>query len=138
MVKMSTIQYALPHHGMTSEYQSSGVPYVITLTVANTTAQLVELPYVARHFTVIHATAGGSSVRVGFTQNGVDAAVTANYFLLEKGSISPRLELKCRKIFVRNDSGTTSNKISIICGLTNVAPSRFFAMTGSEGVAGVG
>jgi len=132
------LQYALPSHGASSEYQCSGVPYVITLTVANTTEQEVSFPFVTRHFTVIHATTGGSSVRVGFTNNGVDGAEDENYFLLEKGSSSPRLEIKCQKLWVRNETGTTSNKVSIVAGLTNVTQDRFFAVTGSNGVAGVG
>ena len=134
---MSTLQYALPHHGMTSEYQSSGVPYVSSShNLADTDPVTFEFPYVTRHFTVFNS--GSNAIRVGFTQNGVFAAESANYFILQGDAVSPRMELKCDKLIVAKDEGTAPNKVSVIAGLTNISPIRFFAMTGSEGVAGVG
>ena len=134
---MSTLQYALPHHGMTSEYQSSGVPYVSSShSLANTNSITFEFPYVTRHFTVFNS--GSNAIRVGFTQNGTMGQETANYFILQGDAVSPRMELKCDKLIVAKDEGTQPNRVSVIVGLTNISPIRFFAMTGSEGVAGVG
>lgn len=132
-----SLQYALPHHGHVPEYQQSGVPYVSSShALVNTTAVEFTLPYVSRHVTIFNS--GTTEVRVGFTQNGVDANPTANYFLVLANSQSPRLEIKTDKIFVRKDAGTAPNTVSIMAGLTGVDRSRFFPLTGSQGVEGVG
>ena len=132
-----SLQYALPHHGHAAEYQTSGVPYVSSShALTNTTPVEFKFPYVARHVTIFNS--GTADVRVGFTANGVNSNPDANYFLVLANSQSPRLELKCDKIFVRKDSGTVENTVSVIAGLTGVTISRFFPVTGSEGVEGVG
>lgn len=124
------------HHGMVSEYQGSGVPYVSSSLVSDTSVGVFNFPYVSRHFTVFNS--GSGDVRVGFTQNGVNAAVDSNYFLVLANSQSPRLEVKCLQVFFRKNAGTAANNVSIVAGLTNVSQNQMFAVTGSNGVAGVG
>ena len=134
---MSTLQYPLPHHGSVSEYQSSGVPYVSSShTLSDTSVVIFEFPYVTRHFTIFNS--GSNAIRVGFTQNGVSAAETANYFILQGEMVSPRMEIKCDKLVIAKDEGTQPNKVSVVAGLTNVALNKFFYVTGSNSVAGVG
>jgi hypothetical protein len=94
------------------------------------------MPFVLRHFTIFNS--GSGAIRVGFTENGIFSNPDANYFVVQGNSQTPRLEIKCMKVFVRKDEGTTANVVSIVAGLTNVTQDRFFAITGSNGVAGVG
>jgi len=125
------------HHGMVSEYQASGVPYVSSShTLTNTSVAQFSFPFVARHVTFFNS--GSAAVRVGFTENGVNGNPNANYLLLVGNSQSPRLELKCDSVFVRKDEGTSSNVVSVVAGITNIPKNHFFAMTGSNGVTGVG
>ena len=62
----------------------------------------------------------------------------ANYFLVLGNTTTPRLEIKCQDIFVRKDAGTDPSQVFLVAGLTNVTQDRFFAITGSNGVEGVG
>mgnify|MGYP003631760467 CR=1 FL=1 len=131
-------QYAPPGHGMVSEYQAAGVPFVsssASMVNANTVERFT-FPYVTRHVTIFNS--GSTPVRVGFTQNGVFSNPDSNYFLVLANSNTPRLELKCDEIFVRKDAGTDPNIVSIIAGLTTIPLKNFFTMSGSNGVVGVG
>lgn len=134
-----------PHHGMVSEYQASGIPFV-TSSQANevsTTPIKVSFPYVTRWVQVANANlTAGDDLRVGFTQNGVSSAPNANYFVLKGGPTNtsmPRWEVKCTELwFVRHGSADTS--FSVMAGLTNVKAGSFPVLTGSLplGAAGVG
>jgi len=130
--------YAPPGHGMVSEYQASGVPFVSSsASMVNTTVEKFTFPYVSRHITIFNS--GSTPVRVGFTENGVNAnPENSNYFLVLGMSNTPRFELKCDEIFVRKDAGTDPNIVSVIAGMTNVPRKNFFVMSGSNGVVGVG
>jgi len=131
------INYAYPSHGSTAEYQCSGVPYVTgTHELVDTTVSRLSVPYVTRHFTVFNS--GSGEVRVGFTENGVNSQPDANYFLVRADSESPRLEIKCQNVFVRKHQGTAPNVVTVVFALTNVTQDRFFSVTGSNGVDGVG
>jgi|APSaa5957512622_1039677.scaffolds.fasta_scaffold35059_4 hypothetical protein len=131
-------QYAPPGHGMVSEYQAAGVPFVSSsASMVDTAPQKFTFPYVARHVTIFNS--GSTPVRVGFTENGVNANPTeSNYFLVLAMSNTPRLELKCDEVFVRKDAGTDPNIVSIVAGLTTIPRKNFFTMSGSNGVVGVG
>jgi len=131
------INYAYPSHGSVGEYQCSGVPYVTgTHALTDTSVVRMAVPYVTRHFTVFNS--GSTAIRVGFTENGVNSEPDANYFLVRGDSESPRLEIKCQNVFVRKDEGTSPSKVSVVFALTNVTQDRFFSVTGSNGVDGVG
>ena len=132
-----SINYPKPHHGSTAEYQCSGVPFVTgTHILADTSVVKIHTPFVTRHFTITNS--GTTDVRVGFTENGVNANPDANYFLVLGNTTTPRLEIKCQDIFVRKDAGTDPSQVFLVAGLTNVTQDRFFAITGSNGVEGVG
>ena len=128
------------HHGMVSEYQASGVPFVTSSAHNEVTATPIQvsMPYVARWVQVFNTDpTAGDTLRVGFTENGVKSVPNANYLILSGGQNTGRLELKCTDLWFRQH-GATPTSFSMLAGLTNVSPSNFFAMTGSNGVAGVG
>lgn len=126
-----------PHHGMVAEYQASGIPFVTSSASgeAATTPIQIKFPYVTRWVQVFNTDTNGD-LRVGFTQNGVNASPTKNCVVLNKLLSTVRWEIKCTSIWLRND--TLNSTFSVIAGLTNVPSGDFFLMSGSNGVAGVG
>lgn len=131
-----------PHHGMVSEYQASGVPFITSSQfneVGATTPVSVTFPFVTR-WVVVHNTdkTTGDYIRWGFTSNGVKSVPNANYMLLDGGEITPRLEVKCSQLWFLADDNAKPASFSVVAGLTNVPIDQFFAVTGSNGVAGVG
>ena len=129
-----------PAHNFVPEYQQSSIPFVTSSAINEIadTAIKVTFPYVTRWVQVFNTdSTAGDTLRVGFTQNGVNAAVTANYFILSGGQSTERLELKCREIWFRRN-GSNNASFSLIAGLTNVPSGSFPALTGSNGVDGVG
>lgn len=134
------MNWPTPHHGMVSEYQSSGVPFVTSSATneVGATPISVTFPFVTRWIQVFNTdSTAGDTLRIGFTQNGVSAVQTANYMILSGGQSTARLELKCDQLwFLKHGANPAS--FSVIAGLTNVPPDRFFVMSGSSGVEGVG
>ena len=137
-----SLHYPKPHHNHAAEYQCSGIPFVTSSNGANslgTTPLKVSFPYVTRWIQVFNLDAAGEQdLRVGFSENGVNGnpANNAHYLIVPAGSSSPRLEVKCKEVYLRADSGATS--FSLAAGLTNVSKSQFPTLTGSAGVGGVG
>jgi hypothetical protein len=128
------------HHGMVSEYQASGVPFVTSSAVneIGTSAVKVTFPFVTRWIQIFNTdSVTGDAIRFGFTSNGVLGVPNANYLILSGGQFTDRLELKCTQVWFRQHGGSTTS-FSLIAGLTNVAPNQMFAITGSNGVGGVG
>jgi len=128
-----------PAHNFVPEYQQSGIPFV-TSSAANeitTTPVSISFPYVTRWVQIFNTDGtSGDTMRVGFTENGVKATETANYIVLSGGQSTERLELKCTRLWFRQQGGACS--FSVIAGLTNVPASDFPILTGSNQVAGVG
>jgi hypothetical protein len=129
-----------PAHNYVPEYQQSGIPYV-TSSAANevgATAIQVTFPYVTRWVQVFNTDGVvGDTMRVGFTQNGVKATETANYFILSGGQSTDRLELKCTGLWFLKHSANSAS-FSVVAGLTNVPAAGFPILSGSNEVAGVG
>jgi hypothetical protein len=129
-----------PAHNFVPEYQQSGIPYV-TSSAANevsTSAIRISFPFVTRWVQVFNTDGSGAdTLRVGFTQNGVDAVETANYLILSGGQSTERMELKCKEMWFRRH-GSSDTSFSVIAGLTNVPANTFPVLTGSGGVSGVG
>jgi hypothetical protein len=136
---MST-NWGPPAHNFVPEYQQSGIPFVTSSTAneVNTTPVFVSFPYVTRWVQVFNTDGVvGDTLRMGFTQNGVQANPNANYMILSGGQSTDRLELKCTGLwFLKHGANPTS--FSVVAGLTSVTPGNFFVMSGSNGVVGVG
>lgn len=136
-------QWQASHHNNVDEYMGSSLPFVTGSVSAETTAKYIKFPYVTR-WIVVSNTHATEELRFGFTKNGVDANPTANsnYFLLNAKDTgtgtqtTPRLEVKCKGIWIRGDSGTAT--CSIIAGYTNVPHKNYPNLTGSDGFKGVG
>ena len=100
----------VPSPSVTSvpEYQLSGLPFTATVAVGNP----VVLPRVSR-WVVLKAT--GAAATIKFTE---EAGVTG--FTLAKDEMTPRLELRCSKIFFEGNNST----LNVIAGLTHIDKSK--------------
>ena len=67
------------------------------------------------------------------------AAEDPNYFIVEGGKESPRLEIKTDTLFfVRHEGGNNATNVSVIVGMTSVKNRDFLLLSGSEGFEGIG
>ena len=100
-----------PEPSVTSvpEYQLSGLPFTAQKAVA---AQPVVLPRVSR-WVVLKATGAPATIKFT-TEGGVSG------FTLAANEMTPRLELRCSKIFFEGDGST----LHVIAGLTHIDKSK--------------
>ena len=119
--------------GDVPSYQLSAIPFVtssagteVGVIISNTDAN------------------GGDTLRIGFTAAGVSgsggynssAADRSNYFLLNAGFTTGRMEIRCKELFFLSAANTTG--FSIMAGLTPINNNQYPILTGSAGYDGVG
>lgn len=129
-------QWVSSNHNHADEYMGSALPYAYNFETVSTAVKELKFPYVTRHITIINN--GAEPVRVAFTENGVNSNPDPNYLIVKSGMASPRLEIKCEKIFLLRDSSSDATDVSIVAGYTNIPRKSFLNLTGSEGFSGVG
>ena len=133
-------QWVSSNHNNADEYVGSSLPFCSgNMTISNSTVTRISFPYVTRWITVFNNTAdGGNGVRVGFTENGINAnpSSNSNFFVVPADSASPMLEVKCYKIFLLGVGGNAT--VSMVAGYTNIPLSQFLNLTGSQNFSGVG
>lgn len=117
-------QWPAPHHGMVSEYQQSGIPFVYYKSVGDLSGDKIvtlTLPYVSRW---IYLTIGGTltNVRVGFADVSSTAGIQEDNYILPAtlNAITVPLEIKCKKILIFVPDAITDLTISLLAGLTSV------------------
>lgn len=128
-----------PNHNYVPEYQASGLPFNISGDTISNTPIKIEFPFVTR-WVVVHNivnNSGNHTLRLGFTEAGVKGQENAppverNYFDIHAGEQTPRLELRCKELWLMAEPGQT-RPYSVIAGLTNVTSSQFPALSG-EGI----
>ena len=149
-----------PHHNYVPEYQMSGVPFVLTKTlpalilsdesgvagtiVENVDSYKVSFDSVTRWFLLHnHDDEQKTDVRIYFNRT---AAITAHnsvanqdphYYRCDIEEVLPRLEIKCKEIYVIPTTIGKKPEISIVAGLTNVASSDFPDQQYTNGFTGV-
>jgi hypothetical protein len=102
------------NHNNVANYQLSGLPF--TTQVAG--GSPVELPRVSR-WVVLRAVGGPITV---FFKSGNEA----NGFTIASGETTPRLELRCAKIYTNGDG---AHKLHVIAGLTTCSVKTFISDT---------
>lgn len=118
------------------EYDCSGTPWCETVTLGATVTKL-KFPTVTRWIQVINTDGTATnSAKVGFTENGVNGNPDDNYFIVNGGTDSGRLELRCVEIFLK--AGANTPTVSVIAGVTQIPKNRMFSVTGSNDISGVG
>ena len=126
-----------PGVGYVPEYQVSSWPYLTSSQLTAGEIREISFPGVTRWLVVHNLDHGNSSnhdIKFGMTRNCF-LPENSNYYELHAGEQSPRLELKCTKLFV---SSSTNAPFSIIAGYTGIDIGRLPVMTGSAGWEGIG
>ena len=123
-------------------YQVSGTPFVQTVATVGTGVVKITFPSVTRWVSISARDAAAKSLRIGFTENGVNSNPKANYYLLHLGGSSSmfvghteRLEVRCTELYIRADSSDI-DFVSVMAGVTGI--DSFPVITGSNGFKGVG
>lgn len=109
-----------------AEYQASGLPWATSSNVTSAVWR-IDFPYVTNNIS-FHAHSG--TIRLGFTENGVNGVNGQNYLLLQSGDAFPTLNVRCKTIFVRSNTVATGT-VSIFAGLTMIQERDFPVLTGS-------
>ena len=120
--------------GNVAAYQVSGRPFAsssIVVPVESAAPIMISFPSVSRSVTIRND--GATTIRVGFSANGVSGSAT-NYFTLSQGT-SYQEELKLVAVYLISD-GASTGTATVIAGLTGIPTS---ALSGNwSGSAGVG
>lgn len=118
--------HPVPGWNWTSEYQSSGIPFVTSSFGVDTSPRRIDFDYVTRDITIDNG--GGSSLRVGFSHNGVNGTGGDNYFLV-RANTTVRFEVRVKHLFCRADTGTAS--YSVLAGCTTIPAKQMPHLSGS-------
>jgi hypothetical protein len=131
-----------PHHGSTAEYGTSAWPFVSTGDIdAFTPSGADPAVYVRKEIkfknvtrwiqiTSTHTTSG---LKLSFEDPGISAE-PITYFDIPSGTTTPRLEIKCTKIYI-SSSSTGASSYSLIAGLTAIDESSFPDISGLDGIS---
>lgn len=129
------MSFSWPSNGVGNlpSFQVSGTPFVITSDEGGVTDSPLKLsfPEVTRWVTINNLSA--APMRVGFSENGINAVEDSNYFVLSGSTISPRLEIKCKELYFRRHTAANCT-VSVFAGLTNIRSSEMFDLSGSLGI----
>lgn len=121
-----SLSHPRPHHGHVSEYQQSSIPFLQELTNVSNTK--VDFPFVTRY--IVISNPSDTAVQIAFSSTG---NANSQYIKIPPATVSPRLELKVKSIWVT----TNGNKeINILAGLTNIKAADFPDITGLAGIVG--
>jgi len=135
-----SMKWPKPHHGSTAEYGTSGWPFVESGTTATdlTSYELVTFEYVTRWVQITNT--GDEAIAISFSDpptvddaGEVDLA-PVTYYTIQSGDISPRLELKCVKLYITSLDAAGSS-YSLIAGLTSIPSDGFPDISALDGVA---
>ena len=118
------------------EYQLSGLPFCVTIDNDagnnNTKTGVIEFPRATRWISI---SANRKPVDIYFVDdkiaklhdnppdNGVENAKhNDQFFIIKADTTSPRLEVRCRKLyFSQDDDGNNLTNITVIAGLTHIS-----------------
>ena len=103
------------NHNNVANYQLSGLPFTAQVDGGDP----LEFPRVTR-WIVLKAIEGPITIKF-------DAG--ANPFTIAEGEMTPRLELRCAKIFTANGAGGNPGKLQVIAGLTTCSTKTFIPDT---------
>ncbi len=117
---------AKPNHGHVAEYQQSSIPWLQELVAASNTK--VDFPYVTRY--IVISNPSDTVVQIAFSATGNG---NSQYIKIPPATISPRLELKVKSIWVTHAGG---KEVNILAGLTNVKAADFPDITTLPGIVG--
>jgi len=134
----TTMQWPKPHFGSVTEYQVSPWPFCEVVEAAGGLDAIeVNFKSVTRWICI---TALDGDVKVAFADpDAIDPETTdvygwESYFIVPSGTTSPRIEVKCTKIWVDAVSGTFPTDITVMAGVTSIDTSQFPDISERTGV----
>jgi hypothetical protein len=128
-----SMKWPKPHHGSVAEYATSAWPCIKsgTTTVSKIAPVTVTFEYVTRWIQITNT--GGAALALSFANPGT-LVIPVTYYTVPIGAVSPRLELKCVKLYINTLSATTAASYSIVAGLTSIPADGFPDISGLTGV----
>lgn len=148
-----------PAHNYVPEYQQSGIPWVKTLTlpalnitndgtanavINNLSDYKVSFDFVTRWFLLHnHDDAQKTNIRIYFNETAASTArknavnQDTHYYLCDIEEVLPRLEMKCKEMYLIPSTSGKTPLVSIIAGLTNIRALDFPDQTYNNGFLGV-
>ena len=125
------MQWPKPHFCSVPEYQVSGWPFCKTILSADSSdINEVSFEGVTRWVCI---TAQTQDVKVAFADPTTDGWVS--YFIVPSGTTSPRIEVKCTKIWVAANIPSSTTEITVMAGVTSIGTSQFPDISGRTGVS---
>jgi len=135
-----SMKWPKPHHGSVPEYAVSGWPCMKRGTATGlSTPNTIEFEYVTRWIQITNT--GTSDLAVSFADPSLidpldgTPGVPLVYYTVQAGKVSPRLELKCVKLYINTLNATTPATYSILAGLTAIQADGFPDISGLSGVS---
>jgi hypothetical protein len=131
-----SMKWPKPHHGSVPEYAVSGWPCMKSGTATGlSTPNTIEFEYVTRWIQITNT--GTSALAVSFADpaDATPTGVPKTYYTVQAGKVSPRLELKCVKLYINTLNPTTPATYSILAGLTAIQADGFPDISGLSGVS---
>lgn len=112
-------------------YQIAGVPWVTASVVAAGSPLHIRFPMVTNFVFIRNTSALASTVRIGFTQNGVmgNPASQSRYMELDQNEETPVLPLRITELFLSGTAGLP--RVQVVVGLTLITDDKFPILTGS-------
>ena len=134
-----SLNWANNNHNYVPAYQMSGIPFQTGSgpTEVDATPVQVKFPYVTRWIQVRNI--GSNIMRLGFTENGVNAAEGKRHFIIiGPNQKTPMFEVKCTSVFIRANAQSDPTGFDVMAGYTTIPVSQIFVLTGSNDFEGVG
>lgn len=123
---MANNSHPVPGWNWGSEYQVSGIPFVTSSFAVDTNPRRIDFDFVTRDIVIDNA--GTDSLRVGFSNNGVNGTGGDNYFLV-RANTTVRFEVRIKHLFLRANSSTTT--YSVLAGCTTIPAKQMPTLSGS-------
>jgi hypothetical protein len=124
------MQWPKPHFGSVAEYQVSPWPFCeVIASVDSTSITEINFKSVTRWICI---TALTQDVKVAFADPTTPG--WESYFIVPSGTTSPRIEVKCTKIWVAAVSGSFATDITVMAGVTSIDTSQFPDISERTGV----
>ena len=129
-------QYPKAGANDTSAFLISAIPWVTQSALPTSGVLHISLPYATKFLFIRNAEIGGSTLRVGFSENGVtgNPASESRFFDILEGQ-TRNLELRVKDLFLTGTSGAPV--LELVAGLSVVKADMFPAMTGSLSGSGI-
>jgi hypothetical protein len=129
-----SMKWPAPHHGSVAEYAVSGWPCMKrgTTAASKTAPDTITFEYVTRWIQITNTSA--YDLALSFADPGSSLPVT--YYTVKPGKVSPRLELKCVKLYINTlNASSLATSYSIVAGLTAIPAAGFPDISGLTGVS---